>query len=956
MFGWLLERDRGSRRVRKSGYRLRLEELESRFVLSPPGPGWQTLWADEFNGTSLDTSKWAVATGARRDAVNSASAVSVGGGNLTITTYTSSGTHYTGFIGTSSGLKATYGYFEASITFQDSPGEWSAFWDQSPTMGNPIGNPAVAGTEIDIDEHRVVDSGGANVSNKVISTIHWDGYGAYHQSVSSGLVNNPGSSLQGNFHLYGLEWSPAGYTFYLDDTPYWSTSQAVSHRSEFIYLTSEVQNNSWAGHIPTGGYGSLASSQTKMIVDYVRVWQKPVSGLSDKATTEGTTLSALPFNVTQKDGSTTTVSATSSNTLLVPNGNLTLGGSGADRTLTVRPVAGQTGFATITVNAGNGIVSGNSTFVVTVNTGSFHNGGFEDDATGVGWNRYGGAQVVSGNQHSGSRSLRISGYGGAEQVVTGLQPNTTYTLGGYAKVTRSGTPADIGVKNYGGSQLTATITDTTYTRGTVTFTTGPDSTQATVFGYKPTTTDDGYFDDYYLFRSPTLAPVFDQSINANATSAPIPLTVGNVSSTAGSWSVSATSSNQAVVPNGNIVVGGSGVNPSLTITPAAGMTGTTTVTVTVTDSYGGSARRQFILTVLPAPDPSWTDQDIGNVGQAGSAGVQGTAYLIDGSGSDIWGTADGFNFLYQTLTGDGAVVAQVTSVGNTDPQAKAGVMIRETLDPASTHALVDVTPGAGVQFIRRTATGGASSNTWGDSVTAPYWVKLVRQGNTFTAWDGPDGVNWTLIDTDTIPMAASVYVGLAVNSHNNSTLNASTFDNVAVVSQVDLSASFNQIGATGDGAPFAGGLDGNGNAYSADSLGPIVTASGVDFNLGAPGTNAVQAQGQTITLPPGQFSAFTFLGTAVNGAQTGQTFTVNYTDGTSDTFTQDMSDWQNFQGYTGETIAAVMNYYNFADGSSPAGANALYQYTFNLNKQKTVSSVTLPQNGNVVILAVDLLA
>jgi hypothetical protein len=67
-------------------------------------------WSDEFNGTSLDTNKWTVSTGARRDAVNTASAVSEGGGYLTITTYTSGGTTYTGFIGTSSGFRATYGY------------------------------------------------------------------------------------------------------------------------------------------------------------------------------------------------------------------------------------------------------------------------------------------------------------------------------------------------------------------------------------------------------------------------------------------------------------------------------------------------------------------------------------------------------------------------------------------------------------------------------------------------------------------------------------------------------------------------------------------------------------------------------------------------------------------------------------------------------------------------------
>jgi hypothetical protein len=138
-------------------------------------------------------------------------------------------------------------------------------------------------------------------------------------------------------------------------------------------------------------------------------------------------------------------------------------------------------------------------------------------------------------------------------------------------------------------------------------------------------------------------------------------------------------------------------------------------------------------------------------------------------------------------------------------------------------------------------------------------------------------------------------------------------------------------------------------------LGTSLTAGGVTFNLGAAGgNNAVQAGGQTIALPLGQFSSLTFLGTAVNGAQTGQTFTVTYTDGTSDIFTQSLSDWQNSQGYPGESVAATLGYYNSADGSSTSVTNYLYQYSFALNKQKTVQSITLPNNGNVMILAINL--
>jgi len=285
-------------------------------------------------------------------------------------------------------------------------------------------------------------------------------------------------------------------------------------------------------------------------------------------------------------------------------------------------------------------------------------------------------------------------------------------------------------------------------------------------------------------------------------------------------------------------------------------------------------------------------------------------------------------------------------------------MIRETLDPGSKHAPVDLTPSHGTEFIRRTATSVNAVSNFHTGTHVPYWVRLDRSGDTLIAYDSADGVNWTLVGTATVPMASTVYVGLAACAFNNSALNTSTFDNVSLSwtqVPVNLSSIFNQTGSVTDGTTFGAGLDGNGNAYSALLLGSTVMAAGSVFSLGAPGTNAVQAAGQTIALPAGQFSTLTFLGTGVNGPQLGQTFTVNYNDGTSDTFTVSLSDWQNPQGYTGESIAATLGYFDAADGSSPAVPNYLYQYTLNLNNQKTVSSITVPSNGNVMLLAMNLL-
>jgi hypothetical protein len=174
--------------------------------------------------------------------------------------------------------------------------------------------------------------------------------------------------------------------------------------------------------------------------------------------------------------------------------------------------------------------------------------------------------------------------------------------------------------------------------------------------------------------------------------------------------------------------------------------------------------------------------------------------------------------------------------------------------------------------------------------------------------------------------------------------------------QVNLSTSFNRIGIVHDGAIFSGGIDGSGYAYSAESLGSTVTSGGATFNLGTPGgLSAVSAVGQTITLPPGNFRTLAFLAAGTHGNQVNQTFVVTYTDGTTATFTQSLSDWLHPQSYSGESIAASMTYRDRGNGTQNTVGTYLYRYSFQLDSSKIVSSITLPNNANVEILAMDLL-
>jgi regulation of enolase protein 1 (concanavalin A-like superfamily) len=164
----------------------------------------------------------------------------------------------------------------------------------------------------------------------------------------------------------------------------------------------------------------------------------------------------------------------------------------------------------------------------------------------------------------------------------------------------------------------------------------------------------------------------------------------------------------------------------------------------------------------------------------GSATESAGTITVKGSGADIWGTKDAFHFASTTLDGDGSIVARVASVTGAEAWTKAGVMMRMTLDAGSAHAFMLVSVGKGLAFQRRTVTGGTSTHTSGGSGMAPRWVKLSRQGDVITASVSKDGASWTVVGSDTLSIAGSIEVGLAVTSHNTSSLATATFDNVRV--------------------------------------------------------------------------------------------------------------------------------------------------------------------------------
>ncbi|HEY2415333.1 MAG TPA: hypothetical protein VGI40_24025 [Pirellulaceae bacterium] len=168
---------------------------------------------------------------------------------------------------------------------------------------------------------------------------------------------------------------------------------------------------------------------------------------------------------------------------------------------------------------------------------------------------------------------------------------------------------------------------------------------------------------------------------------------------------------------------------------------------------------------------------------------------------------------------------------------------------------------------------------------------------------------------------------------------------------VNLASAYNRVGIVADGAKFSRGLDNGAAALSATLVGSSVNTGGVTFTTGPVGkSNVVAAQSQTINLPAGNYKSLSILATAVKGNQANQVFTVHYTDGTSQTFTQSLSDWYTPQHYKGESIALTMPYRNTSAGLRDNRPFNLSSYTFALNSAKSIRSITLPGNQNVEIL------
>ncbi|HKV62229.1 MAG TPA: protease pro-enzyme activation domain-containing protein [Candidatus Acidoferrum sp.] len=445
------------------------------------------------------------------------------------------------------------------------------------------------------------------------------------------------------------------------------------------------------------------------------------------------------------------------------------------------------------------------------------------------------------------QGFNLSAVPGSLTLVQGSSGSSTVTVstfGGFSgsvSLTASGLPGGV----------TASFSPAS-TTGTSTLTLTAGKTAATGTGTVTITGTSGS-----LTNSTTISLTVNGAPDFSLSAAP-----GSISLTQGSSgaSIITVTPQNGFTGSANLSVSGmpSGVNASLspsstsgtsTLTLAASSTATTGgFTITVTATSGSLTHTVSVtLTVTMAANPlpqGWWDGDVGVVGPAGSASYSNGTFTINASGLSIWNNADGMNFAYQPLSGDGTIIARLLGISGGTTTESTGVMIRESLDPSSTHAY-ELFGQSAIWTVFRAATGGPTNGQSSGAVTLPYWVKLVRSGNNFNGYASPDGINWTQVGpTQIIAMAQNVYIGLAVSSNTNSALAIATFDHVSISNAANPAPSITSVSPAG--GPVGTQVVITGTAFGATQGGSTVTLNGMPLTV-----NSWSATSITATIPSG---------------------------------------------------------------------------------------------------------
>jgi hypothetical protein len=240
----------------------------------------------------------------------------------------------------------------------------------------------------------------------------------------------------------------------------------------------------------------------------------------------------------------------------------------------------------------------------------------------------------------------------------------------------------------------------------------------------------------------------------------------------------------------------------------------------------------------PAFASGWTSVDIGDVGLAGSATETSGVWTVHGAGGDIWGTADAFHFLYRAAGSDDRhLTVRVDDLQNTNSFAKAGLMVRESLDPGAAAVILDAKPSGEIEFMARSTTGGTMAYIGGAFVTTPAWLQLTwlqpssAPPISVNAWISQDGVTWSPVshgvDMNRAQFGA-VLAGAAITSHDTAQLNTAHFEGL---SSLPVAWSSTDVGGTGFPGNASAGFERNDEILTVEGAGADVWGSADSFQF-----------------------------------------------------------------------------------------------------------------------------
>jgi hypothetical protein len=317
-----------------------------------------------------------------------------------------------------------------------------------------------------------------------------------------------------------------------------------------------------------------------------------ITAFANRTITEDATTGAIAFTIddAEEAASSLTLTKTSSNTVLVPNANIVVGGSGANRTVTVTPAANQSGTATITIKASDGLLTTSQSFVLTVNPvndaptiSAIANRSINEDSS------TGAIAFTIGDVESSLDALQVT----HASSNTALVPVSNISLSG------------------SGANRTVTVTPAANQSGTATITVSvSDGSLATSKSFTLTVNP--------VNDAPTISLISNQSIAFGNPVGPLAFSVADVDTAATLLTVTPASSNPALFPAAGMVVTGTGSNRSLTATPQPGHLGTATLTLTVSDGAANAAR-SFTVTITGTPKENWRFTNFGSAANSGNA-------------------------------------------------------------------------------------------------------------------------------------------------------------------------------------------------------------------------------------------------------------------------------------------------------------------------------------------------